>query len=526
MSNILKHAVGEIRSIISSSSKLCCDSSILPCDILDKFGVKVKYSDDNCDFVCDAAVINADDFHMSPVNLAGTLIKNFTFDGEYIESCTADNDGTMRFKAHPQWFYNVLSDVTACTDVYGRSLYGRFKRVSVIMASIDPTHPIGQNEIRSCIVGDCAAHTMTLSGYRVTREILIDNSCENASRFADLLEKSYLGIFSNENNDISDENVKAIVNQFALKYADSFIHVPSSRRKESLLEFAMNINIEKIKSELKKYGIQCDTFSNISSVSDTDIKNLLHVLSEKGVTFEKDGDTYAKLSSRDVKLTENGKYSSFIMHAAYLYSKYLSNSCDIISDIYSSDNIDYDILNEILKCLDIGADCFKGVCIKPVISDSADISCDSVRFLFNSKNPSEPLKLCAAATADTSKENPLFRVKQVYSKVNESIEKLNSKGIVLTDEIGGDILSGCLTAHKKDIIRCISQYTDVITNTAITCNTALITEYLMSLTELVSEFLSKNDIPADSEKSACAELYLLNCIKITVKNALTALAID
>ncbi len=131
MSNLVKHACNEIRSIILSAA----EQANIPKDALCGFSVKMSNDSADGEFICDAAAKASDFLNLPKDKIASEISENCFFDMEYINDCSFDSKGLMYFNLKKQWFYNVMQDITASANAYGRSFYGRGKKVLIELIS-------------------------------------------------------------------------------------------------------------------------------------------------------------------------------------------------------------------------------------------------------------------------------------------------------------------------------------------------------------------------------------------------------
>ena len=343
MSNIVKHAVGEIRSIIGNAALASYKGKALPALIPNGFTVEIPADTSLGDFICNAPVINAEKMNMPSIKIAEIIKENCVFDGEYIDSCTAGSTGTLYFKATDKWFCNIMHDVMACVDSYGRSLYGKGKKVLVLVSSSDkPT----LNDLRCRAVADCIARTMTLSAYRVTTEnhMLSDKAEENASycrnRIADdAFEKIICVSPSVDEKYISDLKAVLCAGGISEDFLDivpvepvhtyddnAAVSAISENKNENAIKFIFNTDTADKVTELAPDFLEQNEFISVQRVY-SEICGKINTLTANGISLNDDisDEALSLLSSNEEKelIRHIGQYTNVITDIAKTYNTVL-----------------------------------------------------------------------------------------------------------------------------------------------------------------------------------------------------------
>lgn len=131
MSNLVKHAAAQIRQIVLNAFGAAVGEGVLPAVPLSDFKTEFPPHSPQGAMRCDAAVRNAEALQCRPQELAEILRRFLVFDEDYSAHCHTDEKGILWFSLSSQWYTGVLQDILACQSAYGRSLYGRGKKLLI-----------------------------------------------------------------------------------------------------------------------------------------------------------------------------------------------------------------------------------------------------------------------------------------------------------------------------------------------------------------------------------------------------------
>ena len=78
----------------------------------------------------------------APRKIAEALSPYFEFSGTYFEKFEIAGPGFINFFLSPRFYAAVLQDIEALQDGYGRSDFGKGKKINVEFVSANPTGPM------------------------------------------------------------------------------------------------------------------------------------------------------------------------------------------------------------------------------------------------------------------------------------------------------------------------------------------------------------------------------------------------
>jgi arginyl-tRNA synthetase len=133
--------------------------------------------------------------HMAPRAIAEVLGSYFNFNGTYIDRFEIAGPGFINFFVSERFYADIVLEVKAAGDSYGRSDYGQGKKILVEFVSANPTGPMHIGNARGGAIGDCLASVLDYAGYEVAREFYVNDAGNQIEKFKTSLEARYLQLF-------------------------------------------------------------------------------------------------------------------------------------------------------------------------------------------------------------------------------------------------------------------------------------------------------------------------------------------
>ena len=146
---------------------------------------------------------------------------------------------------------------------------------------------------RGGALGDCIASVLEKAGYDVTREFYINDAGNQIERFGLSLEARYLQHFLGEDkvafpeDGYHGEDIIDHVKSYIEVHGDALLSKTPEERRQILVDYALPINIQRIRDALSDYGIEYDVWFSEKSLHDSGaVKETVDFLKEKGYNRE------------------------------------------------------------------------------------------------------------------------------------------------------------------------------------------------------------------------------------------------
>lgn len=556
MSKIVSKTEDTLRNIIENAIKtaIAC-GDLIEADIPD-FIIEKPANKANGDFSSNAAMAGARAFKKAPRMIAEAIVSKIDLADTLFEKVEIAGPGFLNFYLSQRYYAEILKDVFACGDDYGKSDFGQGKRVLVEFVSANPTGPMHIGNARGGAIGDCLASVLDWAGYEVNREFYVNDAGNQIEKFATSLEIRYLQHFDDSIEMPEDAYHGAdIVNHaesYIAEFGDRLVNVPSEERRKALVDYALPKNIAGLEHDLGRYRITYDKWFRESTLhNDGSVNEVINALKEKGVTYEQDGALWFKASEfgndKDIVLIRaNGLPTYIVPDIAYHYNKLVTRGYDKAIDVLGADHHGYvPRMKAALTALGLDADRLDIVIMQMVrlVRDGEtiklskrsgkaitlntlidEVPLDAARFFFNLREPNSHFDFDLELAAKQSSENPVYYVQYAHARICSIIRKALEQGVELRTPTDDELLL-LNSEEEKDLIRHLSALTDEIISAAKAYDPAKITHYVIELATLFHKFYNAQRVMVDDESLMQARLYLCTAVKDTIKNILTMLKI-
>ena len=556
MSKIVSKTEDTLRNIIENAIKsaIAC-GDLIEADIPD-FIIEKPANKANGDFSSNAAMAGARAFKKAPRMIAEAIVSKIDLADTLFEKVEIAGPGFLNFYLSQRYYAEILKDIFARGDDYGKSDFGQGKRVLVEFVSANPTGPMHIGNARGGAIGDCLASVLDWAGYEVNREFYVNDAGNQIEKFATSLEIRYLQHFDDSIEMPEDAYHGAdIVNHaesYIAEFGDRLVNVPSEERRKALVDYALPKNIAGLERDLGRYRITYDKWFRESTLhNDGSVNEVINALKEKGVTYEQDGALWFKASEfgndKDIVLIRaNGLPTYIVPDIAYHYNKLVTRGYDKAIDVLGADHHGYvPRMKAALTALGLDADRLDIVIMQMVrlVRDGEtiklskrsgkaitlntlidEVPLDAARFFFNLREPNSHFDFDLELAAKQSSENPVYYVQYAHARICSIIRKALEQGVELRTPTDDELLL-LNSEEEKDLIRHLSALTDEIISAAKAYDPAKITHYVIELATLFHKFYNAQRVMVDDESLMQARLYLCTAVKDTIKNILTMLKI-
>ncbi len=557
MSKIVKETRESIKSLIMSAAKMAIANGELNEAELSDFNVEVPADRSHGDFAVNAALVWTKAFRTNPRMIAEKIVANCSFDGTYIEKAEIAGPGFINLFLADKYYAAIVNDVLSKGENYGRSDMGAGKKVMVEFVSANPTGPMHIGNARGGALGDCLAAVLDMAGYDVTREFYVNDAGNQIAKFGASLEARYLQIFKPETEFPEDgyhgADIIERAGEFAKIYGDSYLSKSEEERRQALVDYALPLNIEGLRTDLSTYRINYDVWFKESSLYESGaITKIVDILKSKGLTYEKDDAVWYKATDfggekDEVLIRANGNPTYFAGDIAYHYNKFATRGYDKVINIWGADHhghvarlkgamdavgLDGKKLDVVLmqlvrlvrngEVVRVSKRTGKSITLKTLLDE---VPLDAARFIFNSKEPNTHLEFDLDLAVEQSSQNPVYYVQYAYARICSILRNLKAEGI---EPKACDEATLCkLTAsEERELIRHISEFTGEIEASAKSYDSARITRYVFELATLFHKFYNACRVRIEDEDLMQARISLCVAAKTTIANVLAMLKID
>ena len=576
MSLLVKQAIAELRTAIMDAAGRAVADGEFPAVPLSDFNVEVPANRDFGDYSANAAMAWARDLHCAPRKIAQALIDRMELCDTFFERCEVAGAGFLNFYLRSSFNACIIQDILEKGDSYGRSDYGRGKKINVEFVSANPTGPMHMGNARGGALGDCLAAVLDFAGYDVSREFYVNDAGNQIAKFGLSLDIRYQQLFLGEDavqlpeDSYHGEDIAERAKEFAAVNGDKYMSASEQERRQALIDFALPKNIAAMKENMAKYRINYDTWFLESTLhNDGELEETLNIMRDKGLTYEKDGALWyknkevlaAKLREQgkseeeierlelkdEVLIRTNGNPTYFAADIAYHRNKLQIRGFDKAIDVWGADHHghvarmkgaldaigcngdDLDIILMQLVRLTRDGEVVRmskrsGKAIT-LVDLLEEIPIDAVRFLFNMREPGSQMDFDLDLAVEQSSQNPVYYCQYAHARICSILRKLASEGVEPRECTIPEL--ALLTApEEKELIKHLSSLTDEIIASAKNYDPAKITRYAVELATLFHKFYNACRVGVEDESLMQARLSLCLCVRTVLRNVLTMFSIS
>ena len=483
----------------------------------------------------------------APIEIAKS-IANHPNTSENVFTLSSSEPGFVNFHISNDYYLKILKQIISESENFGKKKKLNHS-ANVEFVSSNPTGPLTVGHGRQAILGDMVSNILTWNGYNVTREYyyndagkqmrVLAESCyakyaKQVGKNVEMPENGYVGTYL-------DEIAEKIVNEHG---KDLESDNPIFR------DFTEKEIFANIENTLENLGIKFDVFTKEGTFyKNGAIDNVLKILKEKNLSYEKDGAVWFKTSSLNkeedkVLVKSSGEPTYRLPDIAYHADK-VDRGFDLIVDIFGADHIDtYPDVILGLKCLDKKTEHIKVVIHQFVTIKKGgeivkmstrkanfitldelkdELSSDIIRYFFIMRGANSHLDFDLDLAKDESEKNPVYYLQYANARISNLLKRYD-KEISTNSKIDYSLLK------EKDeiaLVKLLSEFPIKMEDVSHSLEPRKIATYLEEVAAAYHKFYGNHKVinPQNTHLSS-ARKKLCEATKIILTNGLSILGIS
>ena len=548
----------QARELVANAMAKAMDNGDLPQAQQPKFLIEIPADTSHGDFATNAAMAGAKAFRMAPAKIAQAIIDNMSFEGSVFEKAESAGPGFINLFLDKLWFPAVVSSIISLGSGYGRTDYGKGKKVMVEFVSANPTGPMHMGNARGGAMGDCLSAALDAAGYNAEREFYINDAGNQVEKFGISLEARYLQIYKGEDNiefpedGYHGDDIKVRAKEYADMHGDSLLNAESAERRAALVEYAMPKNIEKLREDLLTYRVEYNTWFHESDLHrDKTVDKVIGILTEKGLTYEKDDALWYKASEfgcekDEVLVRGNGYPTYFAVDIAYHYNKFVVRGFEKVINLWGADHhghvarlkgamdaigLSGDMLDIVLfqfvnllkdgQPYKMSKRTGKSITLADLVEE---VPIDAARYFFNARDVGSTIDFDMNLAVEQSNQNPVYYIQYAHARICSIFKKLEDEGIKLR-KCSMDELALLSAPEEIELIRLLAKYPGEIVLTAESYDPTVLPHYVNNVAAMFHKFYNAHKVKLDDEKLMQARMTLCGATKTVIANVLALMKI-
>ena len=512
-----------------------------------EWGVNVNNQEGFGDYSSNIALKLAKILKKAPIEIAENIAIH-TNASESVFTLSASQPGFVNFHISNDYYLKILKQIINESENFGKKKK-LSKSANVEFVSSNPTGPLTVGHGRQAILGDMVSNILTWNGYNVTREYyyndagkqmrVLAESCyakyaKQVGRDVEMPENGYVGTYL-------DEIAEKIVNEHG---KDLESDNPIFR------DFTEKEIFANIENTLENLGIKFDVFTKEGTFyKNGAIDNVLKILKEKNLSYEKDGAVWFKTSSLNkeedkVLVKSSGEPTYRLPDIAYHADK-VDRGFDLIVDIFGADHIDtYPDVILGLKCMDKKTEHIKVVIHQFVTIKKGgeivkmstrkanfitldelkdELSSDIIRYFFIMRGANSHLDFDLDLAKDESEKNPVYYLQYANARISNLLKRYDK-------EISTDSKIDYSLLKEKDeiaLVKLLSEFPVKMEDVSHSLEPRKIATYLEEVAAAYHKFYGNHKVinPQNTDLSS-ARKKLCEATKIILTNGLSILGIS
>ena len=481
----------------------------------------------------------------NPRELASKLAESLH--DEIIEKIEIAGPGFINFFLKHDALSSVVEKILAEGKNYGQGA-PKGKKIDVEFVSANPTGDLHLGHTRCAVVGDDICRLYEKAGYDTTREYYLNDCGNQVEHLGHSLRCRYHELFGEESelgpDDYHGVDLIDIAKSIKEEYGDKYLK-DNKESHDFFISYGIEKEFSKIKADMANFGVKFTVLTKESEIrKGNTIQDTIESL--RDYTYEQDGATFLRttdfVDDKDRPIVKaDGSYTYFMPDICYHYNK-MSRGFDLLVDVLGSDHHGYiGRMKSALMMKGYSADTLEPefVQVVRVFKDGEevkmskrtgkaithrelceDVGIDAVRYFFAERAASAHLDFDFNLATEHSANNPVYYAQYAHARCCSILEL--GKGIAI--DRSGALLK---EESEKSILKHLNDFPSMIENAAATRSPNKVAAYIHKLAELFHEFYSKcRVVDKDNLPLTSSRLALIECVKITMENALDLLGVS
>jgi len=551
-----------LRKAVRAALESCYAQGRLDSGEFPDFSLEIPANPAHGDFATNVAMMLAKPEKKAPRKIAEILVEALGR-GEMWRQVEIAGPGFINFFLTNRCWYGVLDEIQRGGRSYGRGRDGSGRKVQVEFVSANPTGPLHIGHGRGAAVGDCLCRLLAATGWDVTREFYYNDAGAQITNLALSVQARCLGIEPDDSRWPADGYQGDYIRDLARSYlAGETVdagdrHVTAAADPEDLeaiRHFAVAYLRREQDRDLSVFGVGFDVYFLESSLyAEGRVDAVVRLLTEKGHTYEQDGALWLRTTDfgddKDrVMRKADGNYTYFVPDVAYHLNKWERGFTRVINEQGSDHHSTVTRVRAGLQALDTGipqgwpdyvlhqmvtvmrggeeVKISKRAGSYVTLHDLIDeVGRDATRFFFLMRRTDAQLVFDLDLAKEQSSDNPVYYVQYAHARVC-SVNRNAAEQQVAVPALGEVDFDRLALDEELALAKLMARYPETVENAAQSLEPHRIVFYLQELAAQFHSYYNRQRVLVDDPATSRARLYLVNCVRIVLENALTLLGIS
>ena len=518
----------------------------------DKIIIQIPKNPDHGDFTTNYPMINSKKIEKAPMDIASIIVDEINkLSNDLIEKVECIAPGFINVKINKDILSNELEAIIKADENFGKNETGNNKSALIEFVSANPTGPLTVGHGRNAILGDTVSNILEWNGYKISKEYYFNNAGRQMRVLGESVYARYMELLG-ESMEIPEGGYEGLYIQDIAKlifndYADKF---KNDKENPIFKQTAETYIFNDIEKTLEKIGLKFDSFFNENTLYENkEIDNVIDSLKSKKLVYEKDGALWFKgtevgRDSDRVIVKSTGEPTYRLPDIAYHKDKF-NRGFDLMVDVFGADHMDAypDVLSAI-ESLGYPSEKVRvlihqfvtvlkdGEPVKMSTRKANFISLDSLidevgpdvtRFFFIMRSMNTHLNFDLNLAKEQSDANPVFYIQYAHARCCNMLRRFDGD----IKSIDSSVLDQLKNELESQITGKLLEFPEIIKKCSDSLEPQNISNYLAELSSSFHSYYARERvIDPDNKTLTEARIYLVNALRIVIRNGLCILGIS
>lgn len=551
--NIIEETQSALRQGVAAACAQAMAAGTLPEAALPDFVIETPKDEKNGDFSTNLAMQLTRILRQNPRKIAEAIVGGIDLPG-LVERVEIAGPGFINFYLVPGWLNRVLPAIQEGDADYGKSNAGGGERVQVEFVSANPTGLLHMGNARGGALGDTLAAVLNEAGYVCDKEYYINDAGNQVENLGKSVEARYFELLGRDDYQIPEDgyhgkDIIATAQRLLDEKGESLVDLPEAERRELMKNYALKEKVAGIRGSLENFGVVFDNWFSEQSLHDAgSVHEVVDILREKGVVYEKDGAQWLRATDwgeekDEVLVRSNGTPTYFAADIAYHRDKFERGYKRLIN-IWGADHHGHvarlkgamtalgypgDDITVILmqlvrlyrggEIVKMSKRSGKYVTLDELIEE---VGKEAARFFFIMRSPDSALDFDLDLAKAESSDNPVYYVQYAHARICSIL----SVAGVDTPKAADVDLSLLTEENERVLIRKLAEWPQEVADAARELAPYHLAYYAKELANAFHSFYNSCKVLTDDAALRDARLALVDCTRITLRNVLTLLGLS
>ena len=551
--NIIEETQSALRQGVAAACAQAMAAGTLPEAELPDFVIETPKDEKNGDFSTNLAMQLTRILRQNPRKIAEAIVGGIDLPG-LVERVEIAGPGFINFYLVPGWLNRVLPAIQEEDADYGKSNAGGGERVQVEFVSANPTGLLHMGNARGGALGDTLAAVLNEAGYVCDKEYYINDAGNQVENLGKSVEARYFELLGRDDYQIPEDgyhgkDIIATAQRLLDEKGESLVDLSEAERRELMKNYALKEKVAGIRGSLENFGVVFDNWFSEQSLHDAgSVHEVVDILREKGVVYEKDGAQWLRATDwgeekDEVLVRSNGTPTYFAADIAYHRDKFERGYKRLIN-IWGADHhghvarlkgamtaLGYDgdditvILMQLVRLyrggeiVKMSKRSGKYVTLDELIEE---VGKEAARFFFIMRSPDSALDFDLDLAKAESSDNPVYYVQYAHARICSILSVAGGK----TPQAADVDLSLLTEENERVLIRKLAEWPQEVADAARELAPYHLAYYAKELANAFHSFYNSCKVLTDDAALRDARLALVDCTRITLRNVLTLLGLS